>query len=131
MASWKVWQEVPAAIGAGFSSVHRRLDELEHARRVVEVTPPFVGVVVFGEGKAICAASGYVRDYRQSFEIDPMVEILNGQVVVFADWQQLEIEGIFCGVDVLVYPSPCIGRFERCVPGQKLRVNVRRREGTK
>jgi len=128
VASWKIWQEVPAAIGAGFSEVLRRLDEQRSVLRV-ELTPPFVGVVVFGEGKAICAASGYVREYRQSFDIDPMVEILNGQVVVFADWQQLEIEGIFCGVDVLAYPSPCIGRFARCEPGRKLRVNVRRREG--
>ncbi len=127
MTSWKVWQEVPAAIGAGFSEVIRRLDEQRNCRRV-EVTPPFVGVVVFGEGKAICSASGYVRLHRHTFDIDPMVKIRDGQIVVFADWQQLEVEGIFCGIDVLAYPSPCIARFDECTPGKKLRVNVRRRE---
>lgn len=147
MASWKVWQEVPAAIGAGFSEVIRRLDEHAWAHRQVrpvEVAPPFVAVVLFAEipagdvagvtggaRRVTLGASGYVRESQQTFEIHPNWPMRDGQVLVFADWQQIEVTGIFVGADALAFPSPQIGEFKFCELGKIVRVLCRRREEAK
>lgn len=136
MPGWSVWQQVPAAIGAGFSEVLRRIDAIA-ARRPVEITSPFVAVLVMAEipsddvagaRRVTLSASGYVREFRQTFDIHPNWPMRDGMVLVFADWQQIEVEGIFIGVDVLAFPSPHMGEFKICELGKVLRVVCRRRE---
>jgi hypothetical protein len=109
---------------------------------VVEVMPPFVAVVLLAEipsgdvagvtggaRRVTLGASGFVREYRQMFEMHPNWPMRDGQVLVFADWQQIEVEGIFIGTDVLAFPSPHIGEFKYCELGKVVRVICRRREG--
>jgi hypothetical protein len=132
MASWKVWQEVPAAIGAGFSEVLRQIafvrERLETQRKV-EVAPPFVAVLVIAEPKgASFSMSGYLKQFRETFQQTVNVPIERATIIVVADWQQVEVEGIFRGTDVVNYPAGPFGEMGACEPGRVVRVICRRRE---
>ncbi len=135
--NFRIWREVPLAIGAGFSAVMARLDDLA-IKFVPKPEPgPFVAVLIEAErpgidGKAVPTSFGLNgRLTRESLDLreQAMVPLRNGRVIVFCDLEKVDVHGVFIGNNFMhcAVGSCPIAYFETCELGHVISVQVRRR----